>query len=605
MSNGSVLISPSARPGMGARFQGDLTTFRVWAPNASAVHVAGTFNAWNPSSVSLAAEGNGCWSADIGGIVPGDKYKYVVTAGERRLWRKDPYAHEVTRSDGDCIVVDPAAFSVGPHFRLPTLDNLVIYELHLGTYNDQPGGSPGNLQTAINRLPHLVELGVNAIQVMPLAEFPGAFSWGYNPSDIFAVESDYGGPRWFAAFVQAAHDHGLAVIVDVVYNHLGPNDLDLFQFDGWHEFGMGGIYFYNDWRAWTPWGERNRPDYGRPEVRAFLRDNAVNWLESFGVDGLRWDMTVFIRTVRGDTGNPHEELFDGWRLMRGINGEVRVRWPEKICIAEDMRDDPMLTRSDLDGGAGFHAQWGAGFVHTVRDTVITGRDEDRSMTSLATAIVAGYDGDAFRRIIYTESHDEVANGKARVPYEIWPSNAGSWFSRKRSTLGAAVVFTAPGVPMLFQGQEFLEDEWFRDSDPLDWNKKAIFHGIFLLYRDLIRIRLGRDGGFGGLRGHGVNVFHINDGDKLIAYHRWDRGGPGDDVVVILNFANRRYDAYTLGFPRGGAWKVRFNSDWSGYSLDFGDQPGHDAVACTGSRDGLGFYGTVGIGPYTALILTQD
>jgi 1,4-alpha-glucan branching enzyme len=159
--------------------------------------------------------------------------------------------------------------------------------------------------------------------------------------------------------------------------------------------------------------------------------------------------------------------------------------------------------------------------------------------------------------------------------------------------------------MIFQGQELLEDEWFRDTDPIDWSKKETFRGIFHIYRDLIRLRRNWYDTTRGLRGQNVNVFHVNDHDKLIAYHRWDQGGPRDDVVVVVNMANRAYESYTIGFPREGQWKVRFNSDWRGYSDDFGDQPGYDTVASAGYKDGLRYHGNIGIGPYSALILSRD
>src|SRR5205085_10147408 len=147
-------------------------------------------------------------------------------------------------------------------------------------------------------------------------------------------------------------------------------------------------------------------------------------------------------------------------------------------------------------------------------------------------------GDAARRVIYTESHDEVANGHARVPEEIWPGNAASWFSRKRSTLGAALVFAAPGIPMIFQGQEFLEDKYFQDSVPLDWTKLTTHAGIHALYRDVIRLRRNWFNQTRGLRGQRINVHHVNDVDKLLAFHRWENGGAGDDVGVVVTFANR-------------------------------------------------------------------
>jgi 1,4-alpha-glucan branching enzyme len=199
----------------------------------------------------------------------------------------------------------------------------------------------------------------------------------------------------------------------------------------------------------------------------------------------------------------------------------------------------------------------------------------------------------------------VANGKARVPEEIWPGNAGSWAARKRSTLGAALVMTAPGIPMLFQGQEILEDAWFHDDDPIDWTKQERFAGIHLLYRDLIRLRRNWYDTTRGLRGQHVNVHHVSDSDKVIAYHRWERGGPRDDVVVVVNLANRGYANYRLGLPRGGRWRVRFNSDWEGYGADYANHASFDTTADGGPMDGLPTSGSVGIGPYTAIILSQD
>jgi 1,4-alpha-glucan branching enzyme len=208
-------------------------------------------------------------------------------------------------------------------------------------------------------------------------------------------------------------------------------------------------------------------------------------------------------------------------------------------------------------------------------------------------------------VIYTESHDEVANGHQRLPEEIWPGAADSWFSRKRSTLGAALVFTAPGIPMIFQGQEFLEDGWFDDREPLDWGRLKKFPGIHLLYRDLIRLRRNWFNQTRGLGGQHIHVHHLNDTDKLIAFHRWDDGGPGDDTIVVANFANRSHDSYALGFPRAGMWRVRFNSDWQGYSGDFGDRLGYDTLAEDDPLDSMPCRANVGIGPYAGLILSQD
>ena len=159
--------------------------------------------------------------------------------------------------------------------------------------------------------------------------------------------------------------------------------------------------------------------------------------------------------------------------------------------------------------------------------------------------------------------------------------------------------------MVFQGQEFLANGYFQDKVPLDWSKLTTYAGIHALYRDLIRLRRNWNNQTAGLRGQNLNAHHLNNVDKLIGYHRWEKGGPGDDVVVVANFANRGYDSYSLGFPRAGWWRVRFNSDWQGYSPDYGNKLGYDTLAGGISRDGMAFQANVGIAPYSVLILSQD
>jgi 1,4-alpha-glucan branching enzyme len=592
-----------AGPAMGATPHDSGTIFRVWAPFARAVSVAGDFNGWSADASPLTRENDGRWSADVPEARAGHEYRYVVSTADGQRSRIDPYAREVTNSAGNGIIRSPDYAWGDTPYRTPSWDELVIYELHVGTFNDSPGSGPGSFQSVINRMDYLQQLGVNAIEIMPSAEFAADFSWGYNPSHIFAIEQAYGGPTALKDLVRAAHDRGIAVIFDVVYNHFGPSDLDLWQFDGWSENGKGGIYFYNDRRSRTPWGD-TRPDYGRAEVVAFLQDNARQWLEEFRFDGLRWDATAYIRNVDGgeDAGN---DIPDGWRMMQSITAETDARQPWKLHIAEDLQRNEWLTRPVADGGAGFDSQWDAAFVHPVRAVLSAMADGERDMHDLRSAIAGRYGGDAFRRVIYTESHDEVANGKTRLPEAIWPGNAGSWHSRKRSTLGAVLAFTAPGIPMIFQGQEILEDQWFHDDDPIDWSKEQTYGGILQLYRDLMRLRRDWYGTTRGLRGQGVHVHHVNDDDNVIAFHRWHAGGPEDDVIVVVNVANRSYDDYRIGMPRQGEWRLRFNSDWNGYSLDFGTQASFDTAADSQPRDAMPFSASVGIGPYSALILSQD
>jgi 1,4-alpha-glucan branching enzyme len=486
---------------------------------------------------------------------------------------------------------------------MPARDDLVVYELHVGTFNAR-GDRRGDFDRAARRLPYLRDLGISAVQVMPPFEFAGDVSWGYNPAHLFAIESDYGGPDAFKRFIKAAHEHRIAVIVDVVYNHLGPSDLDLWQFDGWSANGGGGIYFYNDERALTPWGS-TRPDYGRGEVRTFLRDSALTWLEEFQCDGLRLDATLFIRTVDGVTGDPVSALPDGWSFLAWINDEIRARQPWKITIAEDMKDDPRLVKPTADGGAGFGAQWDPGFLYRVRPALVASDDEDRDIDAVVAGILGNPSVEPLTRVIYTESHDDVADGETRVPEAISPGDADNWWAKKRTVLGSALVLTSPGVPMLFQGQELLEDRWFDDTVALDWEKASTNRGILRLHRDLIALRRDRDGSTRGLRGPNVAILRADQEAKVLVMHRWMDGGPHDDTVVIANFADRTLDDVPLGLPAPGRWNVRFNSDASTYAPEFGGHDAFDLDADGPPLDGCDQSGRVSVGPYSVVVISRE
>jgi 1,4-alpha-glucan branching enzyme len=388
--------------------------------------------------------------------------------------------------------------------------------------------------------------------------------------------------------------------LDVVYNHLGPGDLDLWQFDGWSDNGGGGIYFYNDARAVTPWGN-TRPDYGQPQVRQFIRDNLFMWLEEYHFDGLRFDCTQFIRTVNG---SQETKLPEGWSLLQRLNLEIAAAFPGRITIAEDLQNEASLTAGVAAGGAAFSAQWDGKFVHPIRAAVIVADDSQRSLGAIRDALCNNYGDAPFARVIYSESHDEVANGKARVPQEIDPQDPQGWFAQKRSTLAAAMVFTAPGIPMLFQGQEFLEGAWFRDTVPLDWDQNQTFRGIVCLYRDLIALRLNQQGVTRGLTGENTNVYHLDQARNMLAMHRWHDGGSGDDVIVVANFLDAAQEGYVLGFPSPGTWTLRFNSDWQGYSEAFAGHPSGDVEAEPGDYDGMPCHGAVSLAGYSVLIYSQ-
>lgn len=587
--------------GMGCIKHEKGAAFRVWAPHAEELYLIGIFNDWDETATPMQPEGNGHWYVDVPGVEYGAEYLYLIHNGDESFRRIDPYAREVTNSVGNAVVHDPSFDWQGDDFQLAPLNELVIYEMHVGTFNATDESGPGTFAEAAKKLTYLKRLGVNAIQLMPLAEFAGDYSWGYNPAHIYAVESAYGGPKALKQLVRLAHQHGIGVILDVVYNHFGPSDLDIWQFDGWNENGKGGIYFYNDWRCSTPWGD-TRPDYGRGEVRSYIHDNAMMWMEDYHMDGLRYDMTLFIRSV---DGTEQSSIPEGWSLAQWVNRSIAERFPGAITIAEDLQNNEWLTKPVDFGGAGFNTQWDAGFVHPVRAAVQAANDSDRSMQAVRDAVCHRYNIDVFERVIYSESHDEVANGKQRVVSEIDPNDPTGLFAQKRSVLAATLVFTAPGVPMLFQGQEFLRYGWFDDSNPIDWDQAEEFSGIVRLYHDLIRLRLDRDGNSHGLTGQYVHVSHLNDSDKVIAFRRWRNDDPQRDVMVVLNFANINHHAYRIGFPAPGEWKCRFSSDAKIYSDEFGDAPIGDVVTDDEPWDGMSASAEIVLPPYTAVMFSRE
>ena len=581
--------------GLGAVVTATGVRFSVWAPHADAVAVQGDFNAWSETANPMIRSGD-IWTTEVAGASAGQEYVYVIKRGSETLFKTDPRARDVVSSVGNGVIVDPDAYPWRTtSFQTPPWNEQVVYEMHIGTFNDQAGGPPGTWQSAIARLDHLQALGVNMLEVLPPAEFPGDFSWGYNPSQLFAPESAYGTVDDAKRFIDEAHALGMGVIIDVVHNHWGPSDLDMWCFDG-ECFGAGGIYFYTDDRRESGWGPR--PDFGRVEVRDFIVESALMWLREYRADGLRWDSTINIRTSAGRTND------DGMNVMRRVNDAVDATQPWKIMIAEDLQSWDNMTRSTGSGGAGFDSQWDAGFFHPIDDAIIAADDSGRDMGKVAAAIGRVDHGQVSTRVVYTESHDEVANGKQRIPEMIWPGNAGSYYSRKRSTLGAAIALTVPGIPMLFQGQEILEDGYWADTDPVDWAKASSHADILRMYTDLIALRRNLGGTTRGLTGNSVNVFHVNHDDKVVAFHRWDQGGAGDDVIVIANFSSRAFTAYDIGLPRDGQWKVRFNGDVTRYGADFGNTPSNDLWAQSGGMHGLPFHGTIGVGPYSIVVLSQ-
>jgi 1,4-alpha-glucan branching enzyme len=587
----------STRPGMGSipyADSGDTgVTFRVWAPNATSVTVKGTFNIFSTTANPLFSEGtNGLWSVDVSGAHIGQQYKYYLNGSTDK---QDPRGRQETSSVGNSLIYDPSIFDwTGDNFTYVPQNDAVIYELNIGTFNDtSPGsGGPGTFTTAINRLPYLKELGISAVEVMPINEFPGDYSWGYNPSDLFGIESAFGGPNGFKTFVKTCHQFGIGVLVDVVHNHYGPTDLDLWRYDGSFSGPYGGIYFYQAaGLCCTPWGN-TRPNYSSQQVRNFIQDTFTMFLDEYHVDGFRWDSPYYM--MNSDAGFNT----DAQTLIQQCSTMIHTGYVGKLNIGE--------SEGWLSGTAGFDSTWYASpFQNHVVSQLTPSSDAARNMGSINYAVNVNHNGGGapgWGNVFFMETHDSAGdlNGGQRLPVKIDGSNPTSYYARKRSTLGAAITLTAPGIPMILQGEEMLTTTQFGadEAEALDWSRTNTYSGIVSLYTDLIHLRRNLDGRSSGLTGWNVFTMWTDNSNKLIAYRRWDTGATGDDVVVIANFANTTWPSYDVpNFPKSGTWYTLVNSDSTKYSSDYGDY-GPTSIVVTGST------GTISIAPYSVLIFSQ-
>ena len=614
---------PSAADPLGATLHNDgTTTFRVWAPFVDNVAVKINGGAVVPLTKEPGHTDptDTTWTGTVPGTKAGDKYRYAIGLGGVTREFNDPRAQQLTGFDlpngfglagnddkPQSVIVDPN-FNM-PAFKEPTFNTMVIYELHIGTFNHTFAG-------AVQKLGYLKDLGINAVEVLPITQnplfsdhTPSDHDWGYDPVQLFAVKSKYGTPQQFKEFVKECHQRQIGVIVDVVYNHLVGNNL-LEKFGGFTNSEIpGGIFLYGGDRANTGFGPR--PDYGRPQVRQYINDNALLLLRDYGVDGLRFDDTIDIRTFNAGSGRTANN--EGAQLLRKINLSYRntdPKQPGKITIAEDLQSSGEVTQHSGMAGLEFNSQWDDTMVNVMRDVMTRVNDSDRNLGAVKGALEKKMASDVFTRVVCTENHDQVGHppGQNRLPTLIDTNNHESIFAKKRSTLAAAIMLTSPGIPMIFQGQEMLDprDFGFKTPTNVDFSRAADvkFKGIVQMYHDLIALRRNLAGKTGGLTGQNLNVFHLDDGNKTLAYHRWENGGAGDDVVVVANFSNVPLPNLNIGFPRGGQWFVRFNSGAKVYDTSFENGDSLDTTANPGGKDGLNFNANVGVGPYSVVVLSQ-
>jgi 1,4-alpha-glucan branching enzyme len=590
-------MSQGGKKRLGVTLHKDGADFCVWAPFAQSVALIGDFSQWE--EIAMRAEDDGLWSANVSEVKPGQNYKYRINSGTTVLERNDPRARQLTDSDtGHSVIVDDSFDWEDDGFVNPLPEQQIIYELHIGTFNRPDAASVGTFYTAIEKLDYLKDqLGINMIELMPVTSMAMSNGWGYAPNYLFSVENAYGGRHGLLEFVKAAHRRGIGVILDVVYNHFYPKT-DLWQFDGWNENSHGGIYFYNDERGDTPWG--GRPDYGREEVRDFILDNVTMWFAEYHMDGLRVDSTIYMRNTMGQNNDPAHDIPEAWSLLAEIAERAHEVKPHAILIAEDCAGNEYITKPVVDGGLGFDAQWELGFPHVIREALGLKPDQSPHIDGISYLLEHRYNGNAFEKVIFSDSHDTAANGSVRLNEAAAPGQAENVHARAQTLLASTLVLTAPGIPMLLQGEEFMQEGSFNDWQMLHWDKTEQFAGIVAAHKHLSDLRLNRHQNTAGLLGQSVSIFHRDSDNRVIGYHRWDQGGPHDDTLIVVNFGTETFENnYVITLPIRGKWQVRFCSTQKKYSPEFQDIT-TDAYT-TNERGEI----AISLAPYTALILSQD
>jgi maltooligosyltrehalose trehalohydrolase len=378
-------------PTLGAVYENSTTTFRVWAPEHHRVELVLDAAA---AARPLAAEPCGYWSATFDDAPPGTLYRYRLNGRHDQVFPDPASRFQPDGVHGPSQVVDPSGFEwTDDGFRAPGLDRLTFYELHVGTFTPE-----GTFAGVAGRLPYLADLGVTAIELMPVADFPGARNWGYDGVALFAPARCYGDPDALRTLVDAAHRHGLAVFLDVVYNHFGP--------DGAYANVFSPHYFTDRHRS--PWGRGVNLDgpHSR-EVRRFFIENALHWTREYHVDGLRLDATHALQ----DDGPVH--------FLSELTSTVRAQAGRPVVfVAEDHRNRADLIRPVQVGGEGVDAVWADDFhhevrVHTAGDREGYYRDYTGTTTDLATTLRQGW--------FFTGQHSEYLQGpRGSAPVELAP-----------------------------------------------------------------------------------------------------------------------------------------------------------------------------------------
>ncbi|MBI1896942.1 MAG: alpha amylase C-terminal domain-containing protein [Acidobacteria bacterium] len=581
---------------MGATLVDGGATFRVWAPQANKVYISGDFNGWQQDDASLLERNDDQrWTGFIPGAQDGHKYKFWIEGHGTSGYKRDPYARELTNAwpNPDCILRSAGTFPWQDwSWKTPEFRDLIVYQFHIGTYfGPNRESRVAKFLDVLDRVEYLADLGVNAIAPLPIVEYSTPRSMGYNGSDLFSPEMDYQvadteldryiglanrllaqkgkspltrqvlatGINQLKALVDICHHYGLAVILDVVYNHASGDikgqDESIYFFDRAAGTDPRHSLYFTD-------QDHTGPVFAfwKDDVKGFLIDNAKFFIDEYHVNGFRYDQVTVI---------DKQNVGSGWLFCQRLNSTVNFVDPEAINIAEYWGPEPAVVRPQNERGAGFHANWHDGLRRAIRGVINEaswGQGAGVNWQPVVDQLRAPGFPDAWRAVQYLESHDEVYRDRGhRVPsLAVGGGNTRTWYATSRARVATALILTAPGIPMLFMGQEFYEDKKWADDPPhhagtlLYWDgltheKTMIdFHRFT---RELNWLRRKHP----ALRGEGIATVSMENGPRVLVFQRWVEG-VGRDVIVVASLSEFTHYGYQIPMPSPGLWVEVFNSD---------------------------------------------
>ena len=543
--------------------------FRVWAPTARSVSVAGDFNNWNNEANYMYNIGYGVWEVFVEGVKEFCTYKYCIESeyGDR-LMKADPYAfHAQTRPGQASVVYDIESYSWNDSewFNKRKENNISsspmnIYEIHAGSWRKYPDGNFFNYQKLADELiPYLKEMHYTHVQLMPIMEYPYDGSWGFQTTGYYAPTSRYGTPSDFMAFVDKLHGEGIGVILDWVPSNFPTDDFGLARFDG------SPLYESNDPKTSKrdSWGTCLF-NYARFEVTSFLVSCAMFWLDKYHIDGLRIGaLSSMLYLDYGKTDGEWEpnkfggkENLDAVDFVKRLNTAVHMYHPDVMMFAEENTSWPKLTHKIEDGGLGFDFKWNMGWMNDMLHYMsLNSMWRPFNHDSLTFSFYYAFS----EKFLLPISHDEVSHGKGSLIKQM-PGKYDEQFAGVRAFI--TYMYAHPGKKLVFMGTEIGQfDEWNHEEaiqwDLLEFEKhkklRTFFKELNKFYLDckplyeLDTVWKGFDW-----------IHHDDYTNSVIAFKRIDKNG--DEIVSVCNFQPIRRDEYCIGVPKYGLYDEVFNSD---------------------------------------------